>query len=283
MSDSVFVTASDGIDVFVALDGPVGSEAVLILHGYLGDGSQWNGSVQPLLDAGYRSVRPDHRGHGDSTNVGEESAYSMEQLESDALGVMDHLGIAKFHLVGHSMGGLVAELIAIHHQERLLSLVLVDCSPIGGKTEKPIWAKVRRFLGYKVGPARLLRLLRPIIFRIPFVYKNKESRDKVTTSLEGLQSSIDKHDPAAFVALGEELSNHSDLRPFLGAIKVATTVVVGENEVASLRLGTEALAEAIPGAQFEVIAGAGHSPPMEQTELFNKALIKHLEWSNTGH
>ncbi|TDT14993.1 3-oxoadipate enol-lactonase [Ilumatobacter fluminis] len=276
MTERFGVTVEPGVEIHVAIDGPSDGEPVVLLHGFLGSGEQWNANVEALVDAGFRVVRPDHRGHGRSTNTGDEASYTFEHLYRDALAVIDGLIDETVHLVGHSMGGLVAELIATRDPERLRSVVFVDCSPLPGRGDSIRADRVRRFLGYRLGVARLIRWTSPVLRHV----KTGSAPDRTTVDrkegLAGLERSVSSMDPAAFVAFGAHLNEHDDLRPAVRTVELPTTIMVGEFEIARLREGAEALRDAIPHATFVEIEGAGHSPNIEQPTRFDEALLTHL-------
>ena len=249
---------------------------MLLLHGYLGSGEQWNGNIDALVEAGFRVVRPDHRGHGRSTNTGDEASYTFEHLCRDALTVVDALDLGRVHLVGHSMGGLVAEMIATRDPDRLRSVVFVDCTPLPGRGDSARSHRIRRFIGYRIGAARLLRWSTPVLRRITVASPPERTSADRHAALVGLERSVRDVDPAAFVAFGHLLNTHDDLRPLLGAIDVPTTIIVGRYDIARLREGAEALRDGIAHAALHEIDGAGHSPPIEQPAEFNAILLTHL-------
>ena len=87
-----------------------GGRPFLLLHGFTGakeDLTEW---LDPLAEAGWHAVAPDHRGHGASSKPDDESAYSFEILAADSLALLDALGWDRFALLGHSMGGMVAQI-----------------------------------------------------------------------------------------------------------------------------------------------------------------------------
>ena len=276
MTDRFGVTVEPGVEIHVAVDGPSDGEPIVLLHGFLGSGEQWDDDTAVLVDAGYRIVRPDHRGHGRSTNIGDEASYTFEHLYRDALAVIDGLELGGVHLVGHSMGGLVAELIAGRDPERLRSVVFVDCSPLPGRGDSARAARIRRLIGYRLGVGRLIRWASPVLRHVKAASPPDRTATDRKEALDALERSVSSMDPAAFVAFGGHLNSHDDLRPLLRSVQVPTTIVVGEFEVPRLRAGAEALREAIPHATFVEIDGAGHSPNLEQPEHFARALLTHL-------
>jgi len=101
---------------------------LVLLHGMPSDGSTWAG-IAPELTAGYRVVAPDQRGHGASART---AAYSLEEMREDLRQFADALGLDRFVLGGHSMGGTVATLFAERYPARLAGLILVDSPPPDG-------------------------------------------------------------------------------------------------------------------------------------------------------
>ena len=276
MTERFGVTVEPGVEIHVAVDGPPDGEPVVLLHGFLGSGEQWDGNTVVLADAGYRVVRPDHRGHGRSTNTGDTASYTFEHLYRDALAVIDGLELGKVHLVGHSMGGLVAELIAARDPERLRSVAFVDCSPLPGRGDSAHAARIRRFVGYRLGIGRLIRWASPILRHVKAASPPDRTAVERKEAIAALGRSVSSMDPAAFVAFGGHLNSHADLRPLVRSIRLPTTIIVGEFEVSRLREGAEALRDAVPHAAFVEIPGAGHAPNLERPERFDRAILTHL-------
>jgi pimeloyl-ACP methyl ester carboxylesterase len=112
-------------DEFGAKDAP----AMVLVHGSHTDASAW-AAVVPELSETRRVVALDQRGHGGSVRPGE---YSFELLRDDLLEFVDKLGLERFLLCGHSMGGTVATIFAERYAERLTGLILVDSPPPDGQ------------------------------------------------------------------------------------------------------------------------------------------------------
>ena len=93
--------------------------------------------VRPLVDAELRMVRFDQRDSGRSSHVPSSQVYDLDDLTADAIGVLDHLGIGRAHVMGRSMGGMVAQLMALDHPSRVASLTLVSTSPGVGDDRLP--------------------------------------------------------------------------------------------------------------------------------------------------
>ena len=121
-----------------------GQRPLLLLHGFTGAKEDFTEWLDPLADAGWHAVAPDHRGHGASSKPSSEDAYSFEILADDATRLVDALGWERFGLLGHSMGGMVAQFIAVDRPDRLDALVLMDTGhgPIEGLDPELVEAAV---------------------------------------------------------------------------------------------------------------------------------------------
>ena len=103
--------------------GDDGREPILALHG-LASSAHWYDIVAPLLRDRYRIITPDQRGHGQTTQASD--GYGWHSVASDAVGLLDALGIEKAIVFGHSWGGNVAVGLAAHYPERVAALVMID-------------------------------------------------------------------------------------------------------------------------------------------------------------
>jgi pimeloyl-ACP methyl ester carboxylesterase len=106
--------------------GPGDGEPVLLLHGFPETRHMWRGVAEALAAAGYLAIAPDQRGYARGARPEGAEAYATQHLVADALGLMDALGHARFHQVGHDWGGQLSWLIAAHHGQRLASLSVLS-------------------------------------------------------------------------------------------------------------------------------------------------------------
>ena len=112
---------SAGVQIHYSDNGD--GEAVVLVHGLLGNHQQWQPIATALVDAGYRVVAIDARGHGQSDKPVEDGQYGVHMVE-DVTRLLDHLGLDRVHLVGYSMGGLITNRFRGDHPDRLLSATL---------------------------------------------------------------------------------------------------------------------------------------------------------------
>jgi pimeloyl-ACP methyl ester carboxylesterase len=125
---STSTVLSDGIDLFIREDGPVegsGGAPIVMLHGCARSGNIWNGWI-PVLSRRYRVLRPDIRGCGSSGDPGADYIFTVDDMVSDLIAVLDDLGIDRIHHIGESTGGVVGAVAAARHPDRFCSLALVS-------------------------------------------------------------------------------------------------------------------------------------------------------------
>ncbi len=239
---------------------PEGSRPTLLaLHGFVGSSNDW-AKVAPALVGAVDVVAPDHRGHGRSTNTGDAATYTFEQLAADVDGVAGRCCPPTYHLLGHSMGGVLALMHVLAHPERVRSLILMDTAA------EPQRAIPRPLITVAARLARGPGLERTIaaIARVSRHPLDEEAR----LALRGI-------DPEALRALAGELGHHRSLVPRLDEIRCPTTVLVGERD-RGLRAAADQLATGIAGANLVVIPDAGHSPQTDNPHAWTTAVLAHL-------
>lgn len=228
-------------------DGP----PLLLVPGLSGVGAFWAQQV-PDFARDFRVIVHDHRGTGASTHS--RIRYSVEQMAEDVLRLMDALGIDSAHLVGHSTGGAIGQIIAQDHPRRLRSLVLsatwAGQDPyfrrlFESRRETLVTSGVEAYLR-----ASVLMLAPPWWVRANDAVLVEQHRRTAAASppVEVLTSRID-----AIVRF--------DRRARLGEIRVPTLVIVAADDMITPRFYSDELAERIPGAKLVVLDGGGHFAP----------------------
>jgi pimeloyl-ACP methyl ester carboxylesterase len=256
------LTFDDGVGIAFETHG-TGEPPLVLVHGYTGSSLDWTDVVDALA-ARRTVVTFDHRGHGESTNTGDERSYSFQRLTADLAALVDHLGFDRFDLLGHSMGGVVAMSYAVTHPQRLRSLILMDTSasrfPQARSFFEAGFATVRAG-----GMAALFATMAPFFEHLP---RGDVIRERVRTKYEQM-------DPVAFLTLGQALVDYEGMVDEIAALDLPTSVIVGEHDI-GLRPAAEELAKSIAGAALHVIAGAAHSPQEEQTQAWLDVVEQHL-------
>ena len=117
---------TNNINLHVMTDGPENGTPVILLHGFPEFYYGWKDQIPALAQAGFRVIVPDQRGYNLSDKPKGISAYDVDILAKDIIGLFDHFGIQRAKLVGHDWGAIVAWTIAINHPERLEKLVILN-------------------------------------------------------------------------------------------------------------------------------------------------------------
>src|SRR5277367_6982448 len=119
------------------LAGPEDGPIVCITHSLASDGGSWAEQVPALLQAGFRVLRLDMRGHGGSDPVAGD--YTMSQLAEDVATVLNALGFARMHYIGLSIGGMIGQAFALEHGQKLISALWCDTLPASPPGAAGIW------------------------------------------------------------------------------------------------------------------------------------------------
>ncbi|MDQ1423565.1 MAG: hypothetical protein QOD72_1063 [Acidimicrobiaceae bacterium] len=243
-----------------------GEPPLVLVHGFTGSSIDWIDVVDDLA-VDRQVVTFDHRGHGESTNVGDESGYSFARLVDDLEAVLDDLGVGPCDLLGHSMGGAVAMRYALRRPERLRSLILMDTAA------RPIEGPSAELLRGAAGLVRALGM--PALLSFADVYSSSEETPEADRARAQNRAKLEQMDPAAFAALGDELAGSETIIDRLADFDRVTTVIVGEKD-SLLRAAADELATTISGSVLVVIPGAGHSPQIENRPAWMAAVREHL-------
>ena len=245
----------------IAYEARGSGEAVVFLHGIGGNRENWASQLE-LFGRDFRAVSLDLRGYGDSEDV---DALDFADFVRDVRSVLDAAGIERAHVVGLSMGGLVAQALYAQSPHQVLSLCLVACR----SGAEPVLPGARRdnFIAERLGPLRaggpeaLAQSLAPTLIGHG---ASDEARARVMASLRKLR-------PDSYARVMEARMR---IEPFLDPSTVRVPVLVvgsDEDKVAPLAQMRE-LATAIPGARLEVVLGAGHLLNIEKPQAFDAAL-----------
>ncbi len=251
----------------IAVDHMGKGALVVFMHGIGGNRTNWHDQL-PTFGAHFHAVAWDARGYGLSDDY--DGPLKYEDFCSDLNRVLDHFGAKRAHLVGLSMGGLIAQDFYGRHPERVASLVLVDTPP-GDEAAYDTQAR-----------GEFLRLrLKPLL-------EGKTPRDIAPTVAKTLIGP--KASPGAFERLVDSMNAlHKELyikaieargawQPVFDPAKVSVPalLVVGADDRLTPPDTHRALAGRIPGARLEILADAGHLSNIEQPASFNASVLPFL-------
>ena len=246
-------------------------EALIFLHGVGGDAHSWEFQLDSFASE-YRAIAWDMPGYGGSPLI---DPMTFDGLAEALVGLMDSLELERAHVVGHSMGGMVAQQAIAAHGERFQSLILSATSPAFGRPDGDFQKK---FIEARMAP----------------LDQGKPMADLAAEMVSGMMSE-GTSDEAKALAL-DSMSKVSaetyraainclvtfDRRDNLGLIDVPTLVLAGEIDNNAPAPMMEKMASKIPGAEYVCLAGAGHLANMEMPETFDQVLREFLTQNAGG-
>jgi 3-oxoadipate enol-lactonase len=250
--------------IAVQAQGPASGQVVLMTHSILSSSMMWIAQAALLADRGYRVIRADTRGHGQS----EASAapYTMQDLVDDSIAVLDGLKIERAHYIGLSLGGMSGFGVGIQHARRLRSLVLCDARADMTPAFAAPWDE-RIAVAHAQGCQALAQGTAERWFGAAFLQTHPAVANQFL-------SAIGSTSVAGFEGCARAIQG-LDFLPQVSQITTPTTMIVGAND-GPLPQAMQDLQTRIPGSRLEIIAGAGHLPNIDQAEAFNAALLRHF-------
>jgi 3-oxoadipate enol-lactonase len=233
---------------------------LLFLHGLGGGHHAWEEQVPYFGALGYPSHAWDQPGYGKSPIV---EPYDLEHVCAALALLIEKLGDEPVVLVGHSMGGFVAQETCVRYPKLVKALALCFTSPAfgGGSGEF-----ARQFIAARVGPLDEGKTMAQIAAQlIPTMGSHSKLAEQIMAGV-----------PAETYRKAVQLLTTFDRRKELAEIKVPTLLVAGSEDKTAPPSVMEKMAEKIPGAEYVLLAGCGHLGPMDQPAQFNAALLAFL-------
>jgi pimeloyl-ACP methyl ester carboxylesterase len=236
--------ASDQTQLAYRLVGS-GKTRVVLVHGWMVSGAVFDEFASALTDC--TLLIPDLRGTGSSSSA---ATYSIEQYASDVMGAVDDAGFDDFVLLGHSMGGQIAQWVAATWPTRVSGLMLLNSVPAGGI---PLPDEAVQLFRHSAGS----RESQGTILQMACKQLSDESKDKLlddagTIGEDCIQGAFDAWTAGGFADK-------------LGAITAPTLVVATDDPFLPPDFLTQAVVEPIPNARLTYLAGPGHYPQVERT------------------
>ena len=261
------VTADDGVEIAYDVWGRRDGPPVLLIQGLGMDSRGW--ALQRMaFGRHYRCFAPDNRGVGHTGAV--HRPYSLEQMARDAVTILDAEGVESAHVVGASMGGVIAQIIGVLYPERTRSLVLVCTSCRHHPWRREVlakWADAVQVGGSaSLGDEALQWLVGPRLRRRFGLWLNILARILVHADPDGFAGQVQAI-----------LDAPDDLRFELNRVRVPTLVITGSQDALTPIGDAEELAEMIPYAQLVELRGAAHGLMVESPNGFNDIVLDFLD------
>lgn len=258
---------SQGLRIHFEVTGRRSAPPVLMIQGLGASKHAWN-LQRAALALRWRTVALDNRGSGRSSRP--IAPFTLEDLADDALRVLDAAGVDDAHVVGASMGGVVAQILAVRNPDRVRSLVLACTSCRQHPWREDLlreWSDTARGRGLlDVGRGAAQWVMGPRSFRRAVPALGWLGPLAVLRPRDSFASQVD-----AILATDPSIADR------LSEVTAPTLVVVGNQDILTPRGDSEELAERIPGAELVVISGAAHGLMVEHAGTFNSVLVDFLQ------
>ncbi len=252
------------VEINYQIEGPQRAPVVTFGHSLAANLDLWESQVS-ALSGSYRILRYDTRGHGNSSAT--PGAYTIEMLNEDLIGLLDYLNIRLTHFVGISMGGMIGQVFALNHPDRLAKLVLCDTTCSVPAEMGPVWEERIRIAETKGMEAIANETLER--------WLSEEFRRKRPEAAGRIREMIIRTPVPGYVGCSRAISVF-DVASGLSKISAPTLIMVGEKDLSAPVTAAETLNQHIHSSELFVIPGALHLSNVEGATLFNERLLRFL-------
>jgi 3-oxoadipate enol-lactonase len=261
------VVAADGTSIAYDAYGDPAAEPLLMIQGLGSDSRGW--ALQRMaFRRRFRCLTVDNRGVGGS--AGAPHPFSLEQMATDAIAVLDAEGVDDAHVMGASMGGAIAQILAVQHPERVRSLVLACTAcrnPLWRRELLAEWAEAVGERGMSAMAGEGLRwLVGPRLQRRFGVWLNLMARIVLGATPENFVAQVE-----AILAVDDEV------RFELESVRAPTLVITGTQDLLTPLGDAEELHELLANSRLVELRGAAHALMVESPNAFNRAVLEFLE------
>lgn len=237
---------------------------LLFLHGVGGSSAAWDRQLPYFAARGYRARAWNQPGYGGAALV---EPYDLEQI---AAALVREIGGAPAILVGHSMGGFIAQEAYARFPECVRALVLCFTSAAFGGAGSDF---ARQFIAARIDPLDAGKSMPEVAARVIPAMRGARSAPDGVALAQRLMGAV----PAQTYREAVRLLTTFDRKDHLGRIHVPTLVLAGSDDRVAPAAVMERMARKIPGAEYVLLEGCGHLGPMDQPDPFNAALAGFLE------
>ena len=255
---------ANGIHIHYELSGKKQAPVVVLGHSLACSQVMWWPQLE-LLETHFRVLRYDTRGHGQTEAP--PGSYTLEQLVTDAIGMLDALSLDQVHWVGLSMGGMIGQGLVLDHPGRFSSLVLADTAAIIPAEAQPVWqTRIDAATNggmQAVADSTLERWFTPTYLQQHTVEVDRIRQQILTTPVDG------------YVGCSEAIRRLNYLHR-LEAVDLRTLIMVGADDPGTPVAASEAMHAQITNSQLVVIPHAAHLSNIEQAQIFNDNLMRFL-------
>jgi len=253
----------NGIVLHHQVAGPSDGPVLVFINSLGSDFRIWQEVVPAFADR-FRVVLYDKRGHGLSDAP--PAPYTIDEHADDLLGLLDHIGIGRFSLVGLSVGGLISQRLAVRCPERIQTITLCCTAAKIGTPE--LWAE--RIAGVENGG------IEPLADNVLQRWFTPLFRQTHAAELAGWRNMLVRTPAHGYAGTCAAIRD-ADLRSDAGRITIPTLCVAGDQDGSTPPDLVQGTADLIPGARFALIDGAGHIPCIEKPAVLSALIKEHLQ------
>jgi len=254
---------ANGIALHYRIDGQEDGRPLLLSNSLASNLHMWDPQIADLTAAGFKVIRYDSRGHGQSDAP--DGAYSIEMLAQDAVALLDGLGIDSVDYCGLSKGGMVGQMLAVKHRDRLKKLILADTGAY--MPTKEMWdGRVRT-----VEKGGMAAVVDGTIER----WFTPASLQRLTEEVGKVREMILATPPQGFIGCCRAIQA-MDQRETIGGIDIPTLVIVGAKDPATTPEQAREIHGLIKGSLYAEIPEAAHFSNFEQPAAFTKEMLDFL-------
>lgn len=248
--------------------GPAGAPALLLLHGLGGSHADWDAFIGHFA-AQYRVIAPDLRGSGESRGRSRpRGPFTIAELAGDVAALLDHLGAMPAHVVGWSLGGMIAFQLAVDRPAAVRSLAIVNSGPDWTPKSAPgrLAGPVTGLVALALGPTVMGRGIARRLFPRP---------DQAALRARYLER-MARNERHAYAALLDAIVRWS-VAPALGRLAMPALIVASDGDYLSTPAEKRAWAAMMPRARVEVLADSRHALPFEDPDRLRAVLGSFLD------
>ncbi len=258
---------SQGCQIYYQVRG--GGPPLILLMGFGADGAVWEQHAA-VYEQHFQCIILDNRGVGQSDQPA--GPYSTEMMAADTIAVMDQLNVATAQVAGISMGGAIAQSIAIQYPDRVSSLCLISTWPVFNQYAISVYENLKK-IRRVAAPDVFMELLQLWIFAPPYYESDYQSL------IEGQQAALATQTPQTTAGFDGQLDAciHHNTVDRLHEIQVPTLITIGMMDVFTPPAFSHILHDKIAGSIIERFPDGGHVHHWEDLDRFNRITLDFLK------
>ena len=255
---------ANGIGHHYRFDGPEDGPVVMLSNSLATNLAMWEPQVPALTGAGYRVLRYDSRGHGQSGLPA--GPYSMDLLAEDAVALLDALSVERVHYCGLSQGGMIGQTLGVRHPGRMISLTLADTAARTGVPE----AWTTRIEAVRAGG------METVVEATLERWLTAEGRARMPEWADAIADMVRSTPVEGYCASAMAIRD-MDQRETIRAIVTPTLVVVGEQDFGTPVEAARLIHERIAGSTLAILPNAAHLSNIDNSPAFNRELLAFVQ------